>query len=285
MGAFEHIDLVNKSIRELYRALGYRQVAYYKNDFIFDHKAKDFWSDPIIGTQQLAKLIAGHYRLNLTTVIVTFRSVLKVPGRVELSNSNEFFVELQSQQRNAPKAIAAILAHEIAHIYLHRLGISFPVEFENEVLTDTTAVYFGFGPTILNATTTNIRFRSDMTEETQTSYFGYLTLEEFGYIVAKRDFALGRDSSSKIDTGSALTGFLSGRARVKSELTSRPFVARPWRQRLGHAIFDRKTSSRTGIEPFVFSCPFCSQGLRVPKAFMKLSVHCSNCDSRFICYS
>jgi hypothetical protein len=65
---------------------------------------------------------------------------------VELSQSNEFFVELQSQHRFAAKAIAAILAHEVAHIFLHRCGVRFPDEFENEVLTDTTAVYVGFGP-------------------------------------------------------------------------------------------------------------------------------------------
>jgi hypothetical protein len=116
-GEFEHLHIVTKAIHELYRRFGPQHLKSYRNTFELGTFADDLRRDPLIGTQHLAKRIAAHYRLPVTTVIVTFSSSLKPPGRVELSQSDEFVVELQSQYRFAAKAIAAILAHEVAHIF------------------------------------------------------------------------------------------------------------------------------------------------------------------------
>ena len=129
-GGFEHLHIITKAIHELYRRFGPQHVKSYRNTFALGTSADDLRREPLIGTQHLAKRIAAHYRLPVTTVMVTFSSSLKPPGRVELSQSNEFLVELQSKYRFAPKAIAAILAHEVAHIFLHRCGVRFPDEFE-----------------------------------------------------------------------------------------------------------------------------------------------------------
>jgi DNA-directed RNA polymerase subunit RPC12/RpoP len=66
-------------------------------------------------------------------------------------------------------------------------------------------------------------------------------------------------------------------------LRCRPFVVRPWHQRLFHFFCQRLFYYR--YQPITFSCPRCSQGLRIPKAHPKLTVRCPNCDSRFLCYS
>ena len=284
-GGFEHLHVITKAIHELYRRFGPQHLKSYRNTFELGTSADDLRREPLIGTQHLAKRIATHYRVPVTTVIVTFSSSLKPPGRVELSQSNEFFVELQSQYRFAPKAIAAILAHEVAHIFLHRCGVRFPDEFENEVLTDTTAVYVGFGPTILNAVSETKSYLPNKVVETRTHHFGYLTLHEFGYILAKRDAVYSADSASKIDSGISTTAFRSGRSRYQGELRSRPFVIRPWHQRLLHRRSNDGASAAKVMRPITFTCPSCSQGLRIPKTHRKLSVHCPTCDSRFLCYS
>lgn len=41
--------------------------------------------------------------------------------------------------------LTAVLAHEVMHLYLHYQGIHYPDTLQNEVLTDTAAVYYGFG--------------------------------------------------------------------------------------------------------------------------------------------
>ena len=282
---FENLHLIGNSLQALYRAFGPKHLKSFNENFVLGSSADDILREPIIGTQHLAKRIAGHYRLPVTTVIVTFSSSLQPPGRVELSHSNEFFVELQSQFRSTPKAIAAVLAHEVAHIFLHRCGVRFPVEFENEVLTDTTAIYVGFGPTIMNAATETTSHLPNNVIQTRTHHFGYLTLDEFGYILAKRDSLYGLDSTPMIDSGIASTTFVCGHAHNQRQLRARPFVTRPWHQRLFHSLSGNGSSPSKVIQPFIFNCPCCLQGLRIPQTHRKLSVHCPNCDSRFPCYS
>lgn len=282
---FEHLHVIAKAIHELYRGFSSKHLKSYPDTFALDTSVDDLYRDAVIGTQHLAKRIAAHYRLPVTTVVVTFSSSLKPPGRVELSSSNEFFVELQSQYRSSPKAIGAILAHEVAHIFLHRCGVRFPDEFENEVLTDTTAVYVGFGPTILNAASESTNRLPNNMFQTHTHHFGYLTLDEFGYILAKRDGVYGTDSAFKIDSRISTSAFQCGRSRYQEELRSRPFVVRPWHQRLWHSMSGDGASSSKVVRHITFTCHCCSQGLRIPEAYRKLSVHCPTCDSRFLCYS
>ena len=220
--------MIENSLQTLYCAFGPKHLKSFNENFILGSSADDIFREPIIGTQRKAKRIAAHYRLPVTTVIVTFNSSLQPPGRVELSNSNEFFVELQSQFRSNPKAIGAVLAHEVAHIFLHRCGVRFPDELNNEVLTDTTAAYVGFGPTIMNGVTETTRHLPSNVIQTNTHHFGYLSLDEFGYILAKRDSLFEVDSTSMIDSGIASTTFACGRDLNQRQLHARPFVTRPW---------------------------------------------------------
>lgn len=54
-------------------------------------------------------------------------------------------INLQLHEYYNLDVITAILAHEVMHLYLYYNGISFSDTLMNEVLTDTAAVYFGFG--------------------------------------------------------------------------------------------------------------------------------------------
>jgi hypothetical protein len=170
----------------------------------------------------------------------------------------------------------------VAHIFLHRKGIHFPDEFEEEILADTTATYLGFGTTILNAAS---RTKSwyDNNIQTKINHFGYLSLNEIGYIVAKRDMAFGQDSSQMLNSEFARSSLYSGSIRLQNELNRRPFVVRPLHQRIFHSLFGGSESKL--IRQIMFNCPCCSQRLRLPETYRKISVRCPTCASRFFCYS
>ncbi|MBP3603284.1 MAG: hypothetical protein J6J79_03940 [Lachnospiraceae bacterium] len=54
-------------------------------------------------------------------------------------------INLQLHEFYTPEVITAVLAHEVMHLYLLYQGVHFSDTLKNEVLTDTAAVYYGFG--------------------------------------------------------------------------------------------------------------------------------------------
>ena len=72
-------------------------------------------------------------------------------ANVELAAGPEYFIELNDRFRTHRRDIGAALAHEVMHVYLHRLDLSFPGTRDNEILTDTAATYLGAGWLLLDA--------------------------------------------------------------------------------------------------------------------------------------
>ncbi len=210
---FKNVGAVNRSIRELFIRLSPRRLACFGNTFELVPADYSKCADPIIRVQKIARDIAYHYQIGISAVVVTFRSNLPVPGRVELTNARDFFIELHSQHKNDVRSTVAILAHEIAHIFLHIAGVRFADTFQNEVLTDTAAIFLGCGPAILNAadrTVTTSSSFSSVTTTTRTSHFGYISIDEMGYIQAKRDFLIGSVSGRHVRSGLPSSGYRRG---------------------------------------------------------------------------
>ena len=286
---FENLPLINKSIRELYVRLTPQRVRQFATDFEPTPEELDPKADPIIRTQRVARHLANHFRVAVSTVVVTFNSTLPVPGRVELSSSLDFFIDLHSEHRDSPKTIAAILAHEVAHIFLHQAMIRLEPVFTNEVLTDTTAAYLGCAATILNGAQEWTTREGDRTQ-THTRTYGYISLDEFGYIHAKRDFALGRRPGCDIDYGLPQAGYGNGFRRHNLEQTERPYSPPPeprppgfWARLFGRQPPPPPRPQRTIL--FTFPCACCSQDLRIPLVGKQLLVRCPTCDSRLRCYT
>ena len=287
---FINLHLVNRSIRELYRTLTPVRIRTYADNFILGHSWDDTLGDnfviidtqePTLGANLLAKRIISHYQLTGITVNVKFSENLKTPGHVELSSSYIFSIEIQSQYQYSHEIVAAILAHEVAHIFLNRKGINFPDEFEEEVLADTTATYLGLGTTILNAASRSKSWY-DNNFQTKINHFGYLSLKEIGYILAKRDIAFGQDSIQMLISELARSSLYGGRIRLQNDLSQHPFVVPPRHKRIFHPLFGGIYSKR--VEKIMFDCPCCSQRLRLSETYRKISVRCPTCDSRFFCY-
>jgi len=256
---FPNLAAVQNSISHLYSKLGVGFVESFRDEFAPDPSHSRYKGDVILATHRLASDITSHLRVPATTVVVAYSRALDVPGRVELSATSEILVELHEEYRFNFNAVAGILAHEIAHIVLHRACIELPSTMDNEILTDTTAALFGLAIPI------------------------YITPAEFGYLLAKRDDLFQRDSSSALRLAKLGEAYRNGRQQLQRERCRRPFRPRSLYQRLLTAFARRDSSAPS--KPLVFQCSRCCKKLRVPQLHAELSVRCPVCGASHRCYS
>jgi len=106
----------------------------------------------IIGIQNAGKIIANFIGLSEYTFVISINKLEKnTGGNIKLEHAKEqVFVEISEETLKYKDAILAILAHEITHEYLYINNLSFSNKYENEILTDIAAIFFGFGKLMLN---------------------------------------------------------------------------------------------------------------------------------------
>jgi hypothetical protein len=209
-------------------------------------------------------------------MIVSFREMTHA-ANVELAAGPEYFIELNDRFRTHRRDIGAALAHEVMHVYLHRLDLSFPGTRENEILTDTAATYLGAGWLLLDA------YREDAASSQK---LGYLTPEEFGYVLAKRSLVFGEDPSTWFTSPQAYTAYVKGMARARHDERQPPLTAAGWAGRRRYAkdrrhaqeqvagagaeaadvsyAFTPEAPGGRGPLRVSFPCPTCHQRIRVP---------------------
>ncbi|MFI9624204.1 hypothetical protein [Streptomyces sp. NPDC052042] len=269
---FPHLGTVRSAITALYRRLSYDGVRSYATSLapvdvaFFDH------DDLHLGAQRVARAVVQHLRLPDARMIVAFRTT-EHAATVELTAGPEYFIELNDRFRTHRRDVGAALAHEITHVLLHRLGLEFPQTPDNEILTDTVTTYLGAGWLLLDA------FREDALSSQK---LGYLTPEEFGYVLAKRAFAFDEDPSPWFTSPQAYTAYVKGRAQALRDLRQPPLAAAPWAARRRYARDRRDALESSGTPPppapaavytfehdprgvrVSFPCPACHQRIRVP---------------------
>lgn len=219
-----------------------------------------------LGAQRVAREIVRHFRLPDARLIVGFREMTHA-ANVELAAGPEYFVELNDRFRTHRADIGAALAHEVAHVYLHRLDLAFPTTAENEILTDTATAYLGAGWLLLDA------YREDAVSSQK---LGYLTPEEFGYVLAKRALLFGEDPSPWFTSPQAYTAYVKGRDRAHRDGQQPPLTAAGWAGRRRYAQDRRHARDGPPATPYAFAadpagqlrvsfpCPTCHQRIRVP---------------------
>ncbi|WP_442738563.1 hypothetical protein ACQUSN_04945 [Streptomyces pseudogriseolus] len=291
---YPHLRTVRESVTALYRRLSYDTVRTFSVSVAPADVAFADVDDLHLGAQRVAREMVAHYRLPDARLIVGFREMTHA-ANVELAAGPEYFVELNDRFRDHRRDIGAALAHEVAHVYLHRLGLSFPSTRDNEILTDTTATYLGAGWLLLDA------FRED---GASSQKLGYLTPEEFGYVLAKRALLFGEDPSVWFTSPQAYTAYREGLALARRDAEQPPLRAAGWagrrryardrRHAQGHAPgharapeAGRETGYRfsaDGHGPLrvSFPCPTCHQRIRVPVAGW-VRARCGLCRSVLEC--
>ncbi|RII18384.1 hypothetical protein DSC45_10735 [Streptomyces sp. YIM 130001] len=283
---YPHLQTVRESITALYKRLSYDTIHSFDTSVLPADVAFADDDDLHLGVQRVARTMVQHLRLPEARIIVSFRT-MQHAASVELAAGPEYFIELNDRFRSHRRDIGAALAHEVMHVYLHRLGLAFDGTRDNEILTDTAAVYLGAGWLLLDA------FRED---GASSQKLGYLTPEEFGYVLAKRAAEFGEDPAVWFTSAQAYTAYTEGRSVARLDEQQPPLTAAGWSGRRRYAK-DRKQSQEQhragpGTGPYafdggsplrvMFDCPTCRQRIRVPVRG-RVRVRCGLCRSVLEC--
>jgi hypothetical protein len=270
---YPHLETVRAAVTALYKRLSYDTIHAFASSVAPVDVAFRDTDDLHLGTQRVARELVRHFRLPDARMIVGFRE-MEFAANVELAAGPEYFIELNDRFRTHRRDIGAALAHEVMHVYLHRLGLSFPGTRDNEILTDTATTYLGAGWLLLDA------YREDASSSQK---LGYLTPEEFGYVLAKRSLAFGEDPAVWFTSAQAYTAYTKGLARAREDERQPPLTAAGWAGRRRYAKDRRHAQERThavaragaggtayaftpdGRGPLrvSFPCPTCHQRIRV----------------------
>ncbi|MFC5171685.1 MULTISPECIES: hypothetical protein [Streptomyces] len=267
---FPHLEAVRSAITSLYRRVSPDGVHAYATSLAPADAAFSDVDDLYLGAQRVAGALVQHLRLPQARIVVGFRR-MEHAASVELTAGPEYFIELNDRFRTHRRDIGAALAHEITHVLLHRLGLELPGTRDNEILTDTVTAYLGAGWLLLDA------FRQDAVSSQK---LGYLTPEEFGYVLAKRALAFDEDPSVWFTSPQAYTAYTKGRAEALRDLQRPPLTAAGWAGRRRYAkdrryAADHPDSAPDPALPYAFeggagglrvcfACPTCHQRVRVP---------------------
>ncbi|MFI6420604.1 hypothetical protein ACIBG6_24780 [Streptomyces sp. NPDC050842] len=279
---FPHRAAVRGSLTALYRRLSPDGVQRFPASVPAADMAIGDDEDLHLGTQRVARALVHHLRLPDARIVASFRP-MEHAATVELAAGPEYFVELNDRFRTRRRDIGAALAHEITHVLLHRLGLGRPGTAENEILTDVVTTYLGAGWLLLDA------YRRDGVESQK---LGYLTPEEFGYVLAKRAEVFGEDPSPWFTSAVAYEAWVRGRAEAERERRQPPLAGAGWGERRRYGRERRQGRAAAGA-PYsfdggtpatgvFFACPVCLQRLRVP-AGRSLRARCGVCGSVLEC--
>ncbi|MGW3648535.1 hypothetical protein [Streptomyces sp. NPDC000878] len=285
---YPHLETVRAAINALYKRLSYDTVQTFATSVAPVDVAFCDTDDLHLGAQRVAREMVRHYRLPDARMIVGFREMTHA-ANVELAAGPEYFIELNDRFRTHRRDIGAALAHEVMHVYLHRLDLSFPGTRDNEILTDTAAAYLGAGWLLLDA------YREDADSSQK---LGYLTPEEFGYVLAKRALLFDEDPGIWFTSPQAYTAYAAGMELARRDSRQPPLTAAGWAGRRRYARDRRHAqgrhgpgASQPGVVPYSFTpdapdastgsatsggpdghgplrvsfpCPTCHQRIRVP---------------------
>ncbi|MDH6216316.1 hypothetical protein [Streptomyces pseudovenezuelae] len=276
---YPHLETVRAAITALYKRLSYDTVQTFSTSVLPADVAFADTDDLHLGAQRVARELVRHYRLPDARMIVGFREMTHA-ANVELAAGPEYFIELNDRFRTHRRDIGAALAHEVMHVYLHRLDLSFPGTRDNEILTDTATTYLGAGWLLLDA------YREDAASSQK---LGYLTPEEFGYVLAKRALVFGEDPSIWFTSPQAYEAYNRGMTKARHDEQQPPLTAAGWAGRRRYARDRRHAQAhhtgpasgsagpevRYSFTPdgtpgdhgplrVSFPCPTCHQRIRVP---------------------
>jgi len=139
--------------------------------------------DDSISIQKIARQIADSIGLAQFNFIITFAKQKKnVGGRIDLSTrGRDVFIEIETDAKPFPDVVAATLCHEICHKWLQVMGISVPIEMDNEILTDITTIFLGFGKIMLNGCDEKRVTHEGTTTTAHTRSCGYLERDQLAF--------------------------------------------------------------------------------------------------------
>ncbi|MCZ4121230.1 hypothetical protein [Streptomyces sp. H39-S7] len=286
---FPHLATVRSSLTALYRRLSADTVEQYAASVRPESVEFPPDEDPYLGAQRVARVMLQHFRLPDARMVVGFRDMVHA-GSVELTAGPEYFVELHARFKTDRRDVGAALAHEVMHVYLHRLGLELPGIRDNEILTDTATAFLGAGWLLLDSYREEPAIRDDRLM--MSAYkLGYLTPEEYGYVLAKRALVFGDDIEPWFSSPLARDAYRAGLVLAEQERRQPPLLAAGWAARRRYAR-DRRAGTASPEAGYAFEtaaprqvsfpCPTCHQRIRVPVRG-RVTVRCTLCRTHLEC--
>ncbi|GEM_PF-3606705 len=219
-------------------------------------------SDPVLLVQRIAKAILDWLKIKSLVIHVAFNRTLPQAGIVELTKNHDIFVEIREEYKLSPSILAAILAHEVMHVYLNNHSIRLADTLENERLTDIAVFYFGLGVLYVNGIIKKSRQHDSLGNESivQTK-LGYLEDEEIAFLFAK--LARWKDYSTEL-----LNDHLNS--------TGRRYYEDGVQLLSNYADVEYSDEKGTAI------CDCCLMRLRFPANRGKIKLTCPTCSYQFI---
>lgn len=299
---YPNIELVRDSICMLYRGLSRNVLSEYAKSISLPDTLRSGARNSVVTAEAIAELLIKHLCLPEAEIAVRFSDVGDHhAARVRLTPSRLYTVEISP--RVEARDFGAVLSHEVMHVFLHQKKLALNDVARNEILTDVAAAYLGVGWLEFDAYRVTEFQDGPGRTVTRSERKGYLTPEEFGYVLAKRAAVLGEDPMTMLNSPAArsATTVGAGLARLdhrRPPLRGGSIVSKLryiWaRDRIARSAKGTGLSGRSrvfrdgyrfdiGDQPrVVFRCPTCCQKLRAPIK-RSLVVSCQVCGSRIAC--
>ena len=138
----------------------------------------------IIGIQNIAKILSQHIGYDNLIFTISFKDFIEsnIAGNVFLDDKEDVLIHISRNLINYPESILATLSHEISHKYIQMNGLTLNDSDENEIFTDLTSVYLGFGKLMLNGVQVSEKYITGYTDKTLTQNVGYLNRNQLAFI-------------------------------------------------------------------------------------------------------
>lgn len=184
-GKFHKMKTLSLSTEQIISKLVQIENHLHRNSYFEYVPSYNFYANDLISVQKEARKMLDFVGLNAYTAVITFtKTKINEGGNIELGNSKEVFIEVSEDMRSNSNKALAVIAHEICHKVLYVHSLYYPnLTIENEVLTDLTTVYVGFGVLSLNGCYTQYQtVKSGYNQKTTTTHIdtvGYLSQSQF----------------------------------------------------------------------------------------------------------
>ena len=161
----------------------------------------------VIKIQKIAKILSQHIGYEKLIFTISFKDFDKTHGTIQevfsntagnvlLDDSEDVLIHISRSLNQYPASILATLSHEISHKYIHFNRLTFSNSYENEVFTDLTSIYLGFGKLMLNGVDVTKKTNYGNVEKTYTKKVGYLNREQLSFIYLVINHSLGEQRLS-----------------------------------------------------------------------------------------
>jgi hypothetical protein len=153
----------------------------------------------LIEIQKAAHKLAKHIGLDHLTFVVNYSDLgNNIGGNIELDNDDCVLINISTTILEFQECVLATLAHEIAHKYLHINKLTFKDNYENEIFTDLTAIYLGFGRIMLKGRYVEKLTKGYNYTQTSSQEVGYLNKRQLSFIYLTLNILYGINPVSAI---------------------------------------------------------------------------------------